>query len=155
MAEHLRQLSGIPFLTIGEVLKQYLTQQCLSPIGLLGTPATMRLDFLKAPLLAAGIPVLTPPSSHWENIGKIIAQELSRGCVLDSSKSFFRGLIHDLEQAGAQAVVLACTELPLLIHPDSFGVPIIDTARIHATALFERATGLALLTSMIGKKECD
>jgi len=152
VAEPLRQFSGMPFLTIGEVLKQYLTQRCLSPIGLLGKPATMRLDFLKARLVTADTPVLTPHSSHWEKIGKIIAQELGRGCVLDSSKSFFRDLIHDLEQAGAQAIVLVCTELPLLIHRDFFGVPIIDTAQTHATALFERATGLGLLTQIIGEK---
>ncbi len=104
-------------------------------IGLLGTAFTMEQPFYAERLRAAqGIRALTPPAGDRRIIDRIIFEELCVGRVIDASREQCRRIMAELAARGAQAIVLGCTELALLIEPQDSSVPLFDTTTIHAQA---------------------
>lgn len=109
-------------------------------VGLLGTNFTMEEDFYRKRLKERyGIEVIVPAKDDRMYIHHVIYDELCLGTINGSSRNRFVEIIHDLEVRGAQAIILGCTEIPLLVKDEDTTVPLIDTARVHAEAAVEFA----------------
>ena len=104
----------------------------MKKIGLLGTKYTMTQEFYKDVLVAHGVDVVVPDEMAIETINQIIYDELCVGVMRQSSKRVFLRAMEWLRSRGAQGIILGCTELGLLIHPEDIDLPIFDTALIHA-----------------------
>jgi aspartate racemase len=103
----------------------------------------MSEDFYRAGLAAHGIEAVVPDPSAQADIHRIIFSELIRGVVTESSATRFDEHCRTLAASGADAVLLACTELAMLPRPAGDESPRLDTARIHAEAAWARAVGRA------------
>ena len=134
----------IPFVHIADATADALRGAGISTIGLLGTAYTMEQDFYAGRLRERhGLEVLVPGDEDRREVHRIIFAELCRGVISQSSRSAYRVVISTLVERGADAIVLGCTEIGLLIGPDDAEVPIFDTTRLHA----QRAVDLALQTA--------
>jgi len=131
---------GVDFLHIADPTAQAIHKTGLQKVGLLGTRFTMEQDFYKGRLEREhGLQVLVPAPQDREQIHNIIYNELVRGQVNDTSRLAYRGIIERLVQAGAQAVILGCTEIMLLVGEQDSSVPIFDTTTLHAQAAVTKA----------------
>lgn len=139
VAPEIKSSIKIPLLHIAEVTAQRLKEYGIKKVGLLGTKYTMKQDFYKERLEEAGIEVLIPDASAIDTINKIIFSELCVGRIRESSKRVFLRAIGWLKSRGAQGVILGCTEIGLLIHPEDVNMPVFDTALIHAKEAAEMA----------------
>jgi len=109
-------------------------------VGLLGTEFTMEHDFYKGRLARLhGLHVIVPDTDDRVTVHRVIYEELVAGKVLPSSRHAYRTIIERMVQAGAEAVILGCTEIMLLIGPEDSSVPLFDTTAIHAGAAIEVA----------------
>ncbi|MEZ8016797.1 aspartate/glutamate racemase family protein [Vibrio splendidus] len=131
----------IPILHIADTTARKLLEQGVQKVGLLGTAFTMEQDFYKGRLTDKfGIDVVTPDESDRVKVHNIIYQELCRGEVKEESRDVYRQIIEKLSQQGAEAVILGCTEIALLIQQQHTDVPMFDTTAIHAEAAVHLAT---------------
>ncbi|OED62752.1 aspartate/glutamate racemase [Vibrio tasmaniensis ZS-17] len=131
----------IPILHIADTTAQKLLEQGVKKVGLLGTAFTMEQDFYKGRLTNKfGIDVVIPDESDRKQVHNIIYQELCRGEVKEESRAIYRQIIEKLSQQGAEAVILGCTEIALLIQQQHTDVPLFDTTAIHAEAAVRLAT---------------
>jgi aspartate racemase len=124
----------VPILHIGTALGAAIQRAGLTSVGLLGTIFTMQQEFLRAWLHDHyGITVTTPASATArERLQFIIERELGLGKSTPASKQFILNEIAELERRGARAIVLGCTELPLIIKPSDVNTPVFDTTRLHS-----------------------
>jgi aspartate racemase len=141
----------IPVLHIADATARKIEEAGLERIGLLGTIYTMEQDFYKGRLQDIyGLEILIPGSARREQVNRIIFDELVLGKLEDESREIYHQVIGDLINMGAQGIILGCTEIPLLVNPGDFDVPIFDTTNIHAGMAVEIALGERRLdTSMI------
>ena len=132
----------IPLLHIADPTAEAIKAAGFTTVGLLGTAFTMEHDFYRGRLEKMhGLTVLTPDADDRLAVHDIIYRELVAGQVLDASREVYRGVIARLIARGAQAVILGCTEIMLLIGPDDSAAPIFDTTQLHALAAVKRALG--------------
>lgn len=130
----------IPLLHIADPTAARIRQAGLGKVGLLGTRFTMEQDFYKVRLQQRhGLQVLVPSVPEREEVHRIIYEELCLGQVLDDSRSTYKRVMADLVAQGAQAIILGCTEISLLIAPDDASVPLFDTTAIHALSAVDWA----------------
>jgi len=130
----------IPFLHIADATAQKIKTTGLSRIGLLGTRFTMEHDFYKGRLIDQhGLNVLTPDSEDRETVHRIIYDELCLGVVKQESRAQYIHIMEKLVQAGAEGIILGCTEIELLVHDGDSQVPLFPTTKIHAIAAVEYA----------------
>ena len=106
----------------------------LATVGLLGTAFTMEQDFYRDRLTSHGLQVLVPPRDDRAEVHRIIYEELCLGVVREESRQVYRDAIVRLVQAGAEGVVLGCTEIELLISDTDSPVPVFPTTRLHVEA---------------------
>jgi len=130
---------AIPVIHIAEATATQILNKGITKVALLGTKYTMEQDFFKCILSAHGINTVIPSPNDREEVHRVIYEELSKGELLPSSKKAYIDIIDKLARAGAQGVILGCTEIPLLIKDDDVSIPTFDTTTIHATAAFEKA----------------
>ena len=104
----------------------------LRRVALLGTRFTMGESFYRDRLTARGIEVLVPDADGMAEVDRVIYEELCRGTVCDRSREAFVGIVKRLAGEGAQAVILGCTEITMLIGAADVPVPVFDTTAIHA-----------------------
>jgi aspartate racemase len=123
----------IPLLHIADAVADEITSAGITCVGLVGTRFVMEQEFYRERLSDRGLKVVTPDAPGRNEVHRIIYDELATGRVLEASKQNVLGIINQLEQAGAEAVVLANTELPLLIRPGETSVISFDSMAIHAT----------------------
>ena len=114
-------------------------------MGLLGTAFTMEQDFYRDRLASHGLRVLIPPPEDRTEVHRIIYDELCLGVVREESRQAYRDAIIRLVQAGAEGVILGCTEIELLISDADSPVPVFPTTRLHV----EAAVDASLATSTI------
>ncbi|KAK8128521.1 hypothetical protein PG984_009629 [Apiospora sp. TS-2023a] len=130
--------SGLPLLHIADPTAERIVAAGFRTVGLLGTRFTMEKDFYKARLADRfGLRVVTPDEAGRAVVHDIIYQELCKGVVRDASRAAYLAVIADLKAAGAECLVLGCTEIGLLLGRDEegrCGLPVFDTAHIHAIA---------------------
>ena len=125
---------GVPFVHIAEPTASALMESGVRRVGLLGTRFTMEMPFYKDRLTARGLEVLVPDAGV-PALNGIIYDELCLGIVRDSSRQVFVDAIACLKARGAQAVILGCTEIGMLIDQTSSPLPVFDTTDLHAKAL--------------------
>ncbi|MDX3775531.1 aspartate/glutamate racemase family protein [Chromatiaceae bacterium AAb-1] len=131
---------SIPILHIADATAKKLLADGVSNVGLLGTRFTMEQDFYKSRLTEKfGINVIVPGSSERMVVHRIIYDELCLGIVRPESAEQYLNIISDLQSKGAEAVILGCTEIALLIQQEHTNVPLYDTTKIHAAAAVKLA----------------
>ncbi|MEZ9057950.1 aspartate/glutamate racemase family protein [Vibrio pelagius] len=124
---------SIPILHIADATANVLQADGIEKVGLLGTRFTMDQDFYKGRLTDKfGMEVLVPNSEDQETVHSIIYDELCKGIIKENSKEQYLAIINKLYQQGAQAVILGCTEIALLVNQEDTQVPLYDTTEIHA-----------------------
>ena len=134
--------AAIPVLHIADALGAAIAARGFKRIGLLGTRFTMEQPFLKARLAERfGVTSLVPDAADRATVHRVIYEELVRGVVRPESCDSYRAVMARLAEAGAEAIVLACTEIMLLVRPEDSTLPLFDTTALHAEAAVERALG--------------
>jgi aspartate racemase len=142
VAPQIETAIGIPLLHIADATGRELQRRRVSRVGLLGTRFTMEQDFYRGRLEQEfGLEVITPPLRDREILHRVIYEELCNGTLLDDSRTAFLHIIDDLQHAGAEAVILGCTEIGLLVKPGDTRVMLLDTTELHARAAVEFALG--------------
>lgn len=140
VAAEIEQAISIPLLHIADATAECLVKQGISKVGLLGTRFTMEQDFYKGRLTERfGIEVIVPSAPERDLVHSVIYEELCQGRICESSRAQYIEIINTLHQAGAQAVILGCTEIGLLVSQKDVEVPLYDTTKIHATAAVVKA----------------
>jgi aspartate racemase len=123
----------IPLLHIADPTAEVVKAAGFGAVGLLGTRFTMEQDFYRERLTVRhGLTVLTPSAHDRELVHRIIYDELCLGKILPASRDAYRKIIAALVAQGAQAIILGCTEISLLISQVDSVVPLFDTTAIHA-----------------------
>ena len=141
VADALEQGTSLPLLHICDVTGAAILKRGFGTVGLLGTRFTMEEPFYRGRLEDRfGVRVLVPPEDERETIHRIIFDELCKGRIEAASRRACLEAIEALAGRGAEGIVLACTELPLLITEADTSLPLFDTTRLHA----EAAVSLAL-----------
>ena len=142
MAPAVQAAVGIPLLHIADPTAERIKAAGFNKVGLLGTAFTMEHDFYKGRLSEDhGLSVIVPGDQDRATVHRIIYGELVAGKVTPESRDAYRAVIARLVEAGAEAVILGCTEIMLLVRPEDSPVPVFDTTQIHAEAAL--ATALA------------
>ncbi|MFA5994170.1 MAG: aspartate/glutamate racemase family protein [Parcubacteria group bacterium] len=138
MAEDVQHNIQIPLLHIADATAEKIKKAGLKKIGLLGTKFTMEEDFYKGRLINKyGLEVVIPDDQDRQIVHDVIYNELCLGGINQSSKDQFIGIINKLVDNGAEAVILGCTEIPLLVQQKDVAVRLFDTTRIHAESAVE------------------
>ena len=139
---------ALPLLHIADATAEAVKGQGCRRPALLATRFTMEQDFYKGRLASRhGIDPIVPDEAGREIVHRIIYEELCRGVVRPDSKAAYLDLIAGLAAAGADSVILGCTEITMLIGQDDLDLPVFDTTRIHA----ERAMEFALAPKHEGR----
>ena len=139
MADQLSS-AGIPLMHIADPTAERIVAAGLRRVGLLGTAFTMEQEFYKGRLRERfGLEVLVPEEKDRATVHRVIYDELVQGVVRDDSRAAYRDVIARLVARGAQAVILGCTEIMLLVRPEDSQVELFDTTALHAEAAVERA----------------
>lgn len=125
----------VPLIHIGDAVGTEAIRNGWSTVGILGTRWVMEETFYADRLSRHGVSAITPGAEDRDAVDAIIWAELTRGVVTQSSRAKYVSIIEELQERGAHAVVLACTEIGLLIRPEDSPLPVIDSAEVHAREL--------------------
>lgn len=133
VAPQIEEQITIPILHIADATAKQLLSDGVTKVGLLGTRFTMEQDFYKRRLVDKfGIEVLVPNEDDRDVIHTVIYSELCQGVVSAESRERYLDVVDRLSSQGAQAVILGCTEIALLINQQHTDIPLYDTTKIHA-----------------------
>ncbi|MEO6597661.1 MAG: aspartate/glutamate racemase family protein [Planctomycetota bacterium] len=133
VAPQIEAATRLPLLHIADATAQRITASGIARIGLLGTRFTMEEDFYRGRLSTQhSLKVLVPEPADRAVVHRVIYEELCRGRIDEASRVEYRRIVGGLVQAGAQGVILGCTEIGLLLQQADSHVPLFDTAQIHA-----------------------
>lgn len=131
IVDQIQEKITIPIVHIAEATADELIKQGIQTVGLLGTKYTMTQDFYKQKLMDRGIHVVIPEESEIEVVNRIIYEELCCGIVRLEAKEKYKAVIEHMQAKGAEAVILGCTEIGLLVQQEDSCLPIFDTTIIH------------------------
>ena len=124
---------SIPFLHIADPTGEAIQAAGMGTVGLIGTRFTMERDFYKERLRQQhGLTVIVPQAAQREQVHRVIYEELCLGKIEPASRKLYRAVMADLVAQGAQAIILGCTEISLLVGAEDAAVPLFDTTAIHA-----------------------
>jgi aspartate racemase len=133
VADAVQGAVDIPLLHIADPTALAIQQAGFNKVGLLGTRFTMEQDFYRSRLEQQHcLSVLTPPPADRDQVHSIIYEELCLGEVRETSRQIYQRIIDDLQAQGAQAIILGCTEIAMLIQPQHCTLPLFDTTFLHA-----------------------
>lgn len=142
VAPEVQAAISIPLLHIADRTGKALKDQECKKVGLLGTAFTMEQAFYKQRLEDNfGLEVLVPNDSDRQLVHQIIYQELCLGVTRDHSRNEYLRVIDQLKALGAEAIILGCTEIGLLVQQQHTSIPLLDTTALHAAAAVEFALG--------------
>ncbi len=140
MAADVQAAVSVPLLHIADPTAERIKAGGFNRIGLLGTAFTMEHDFYKGRLADRhGLSVIVPNDEDRATVHRVIYEELVAGKVVPASRDAYRAIIAHMVESGAEAMVLACTEISLLVRPEDGQVPVFDTTAIHAAAAIDMA----------------
>lgn len=135
VAQPIESAVSIPLLHIADPTAAAIQQAGHTVVGLLGTRFTMEQDFYKERLREQhGLQVIVPSEDDRATVHRIIYEELCLGIVNPPSRAHYRRIMQTLVAQGAQAIILGCTEIALLVSPQDAEVPLFDTTALHAQA---------------------
>ncbi|MFM0700584.1 aspartate/glutamate racemase family protein [Paraburkholderia sediminicola] len=140
VCESIEQAIDVPFLHIADPTGNALRAAGIERVGLLGTRYTMEQTFYTGRLRERyGLETRVPDEAERADVHRIIYDELCHGKVNEASRAVYQLVIEGLAAQGAQAVILGCTEITLLIKPEDSALPVFDTTALHAQAAVEWA----------------
>jgi aspartate racemase len=140
IADEVEKSMALPLLHIVDPTAAKIDAAGYSRVGLLGTVFTMEQDFYKGRLSNRfGLEVLVPNQADRAVVHDLIYRELVAGQILSASRAAYRRVIGRLIERGAQAIILGCTEIMLLVEEADSAVPLFDTTTLHAQAAVKRA----------------
>lgn len=140
VAEAIEAAVRIPLLHIADPTAEAIRRAGVATVGLIGTRFTMEQAFYKDRLTERhGLRVLVPGADDRDTVHHVIYDELCLGTIDERSRAAYRRIMARLVADGAQAIILGCTEITLLVGADDAEVPLFDTTRLHAIAGAERA----------------
>ncbi|RUO31874.1 aspartate/glutamate racemase [Aliidiomarina sedimenti] len=139
VASDIEQAVEIPFLHIADATANVLKKDGITCVGLLGTKFTMEQTFYIERLQHHGIQVVVPEEQQRDDIHSVIFDELCLGVIKPDSKTLYLDAVTSLAARGAQGVILACTEIGLLIQASDTAVKLYDTTEIHAAQAVQLA----------------
>jgi len=140
VADTVQQAVSIPFIHIADAAAGAVLAAGIHKVGLLGTRFTMEKEFYKDRLKEKfNLDVVIPADEDRETVHRIIYNELVLGIIREESRREYIRIIQDMQQQGAEGVILGCTEIGLLVGPEDSPLPLFDTTRIHAEAAVEFA----------------
>ena len=141
VADQVEESVGIPFLHLGDVVAEACLQKKLRSVAFLGTSFAMRRDFFRDRIASHGLEVLVPDADQHATVDRIIYDELVHGRVNDPSRRQVVEIIDRLWDAGAEGVILGCTELEALIDQSDVELPVFPCTTLHVEAALARALG--------------
>ena len=139
VAEQIQAAVSVPLVHLADATAAAVRRAGLKKVGLLGTAFTMEQDFYRDRLAGHGLTVLVPPADDRAEVHRIIYDELCLGEIRETSRQVYRDVIARLVRAGAEGVVLGCTEIELLVGPGDSPVPVFPTTRLHVEAAVSQA----------------
>ena len=140
VCESIEQTIHVPFLHIADPTGAALRRAGIERVGLLGTRYTMEQTFYVGKLRERyGLETVIPDEQGRADVHRIIYDELCHGTIDAHSRATYQRVIEDLAARGAQAVILGCTEITLLIKPEDSALPVFDTTALHAQAAVDWA----------------
>ena len=139
--EKLEDKTSIKVVHIADATASEIKKNGLNKIGLLGTRPTMEMDFYTKRLQNVSIETFVPEKRERDFIHNAIMNELLKEEFKPETKNKFLDIITELENKGAQGIVLGCTEIPLLIKQNDIKLPVFNTLEIHAKATVDFALG--------------
>jgi aspartate racemase len=138
VASAIQMAINIPFLHIADPTGRAIQAAGFKKIGLLGTRFTMEQDFFRNRLEKGfDLEVAIPQPEDRLVVHHVIYEELCLGIIRQESIGAFQGIIERLAQNGCQGIILGCTEIGMLIHPENSSLSVFDTTRLHAAAAVE------------------
>lgn len=136
--DRLKEKATVPLVSIIEATRDEAIRLNMRKLGLLGTIFTMKGDFFKTPFYNSDIEIVTPTMEEMEFINQKISSELELGIVKKETLRSFQEIIERMKkESGIEAVILGCTELPLLLNDEVSPVPCLDTMKIHVKTLVD------------------
>jgi aspartate racemase len=136
--DELNALSPIPLLSIVEQTCKKAQKMGLKNIGLMGTKLTMASDFYMKPFVHNGMSVVVPTENEQELIHQRLFSEIELGIFKDSTRNELLTIAERMAaQDGIDSLILGCTELPLILTQDAFGIPFLNTAAIHCESIID------------------
>ena len=142
MADEVQRALDIPLLHIADATARAVKNAGLKTVGLLGTRFTMEKDFYRGRLEKEhGLRVLVPDDTGRDLVHQVIYDELVQGKIREESREGYRKVIRELQEEGAEGIILGCTEIGLLVKPEDVPLPVFDTMEIHALAAVDAALG--------------
>lgn len=140
VAEEVAEAVDVPLLHIADATAHALIRDNIQTAGLLGTAYTMEQPFYRQRLIHKhGLRIMTPDEEDRASVHRIIYEELCRGDILPESQKAYIDIAHRLFLDGAQAIILGCTEIGMLLKPEDVDIPLYDTTMIHAQKAVEWA----------------
>lgn len=138
--DELQARSSIPLVSIVDACRGEAARRRFPKLGLLGTAPTMEAGFYREAFLEAGMELVVPCEEDQRYVAQKISEELEFGILRDDTRVGLAGVVRRMrDEQGIQAVVLGCTELPLILNDGVTCVPCLDTIAIHVAALVEAA----------------
>ena len=139
VADTVAEALTVPLLHLGDTTAHAVRRAGLSTVGLLGTAFTMEQVFYRDRLASHDLTVLVPDADDRALVHRVIYEELCLGVVRPDSRAAYVAVIDRLAAAGAEGVVLGCTEIELLIDQDDVDLPVFPTTRLHVEAALDAA----------------
>ena len=144
VADDVEAALDVPLLHIADAIAEAAHAQGWSQVGVLGTSWVAAEDFYVGRLARNGLRVHVPTAEEQGEVDRVIFDELTLGRIEEPSRAAYAGVIERLAEAGAEAVVLACTEVGLLVRPEDSALPVLDSAEVHAQTAAAWALGPAV-----------
>jgi len=139
VADQVAAAVDIPLLHLADATAAAVKAAGLTTVGLLGTAFTMEQPFYRDRLASHGLTVLVPEAEDRALVHSVIYDELCLGIAAETSRAAYVAVIDRLVSAGAEGVILGCTEIELLIDQDAVGVAVFPTTRLHVEAAVDKA----------------
>jgi aspartate racemase len=140
VAPQISDAISVPFVHIADVTADAIRDAGLERVGVLGTRATMEEPFYRERFAEQGIDVVVPEPRQHEEIDRVIFEELTRGEVRDDSRQYYLDVMDGLVEAGAEGIVLGCTEIELLVdQSDCPEIELFDTTALHVERAVEES----------------
>jgi aspartate racemase len=137
---YIEERSPRPWLHIADVVATQAVERTFRRVGLTGTRWLVESDVYPEKLTARGVEYVRPNAAEREEINRIIMDELVNGLFTPEAVAYFQAVIRRMQGEGCDAVVLGCTEIPLIVNDANSPLPTLDSTRLLAGAALRRAT---------------
>ncbi len=141
VADEVAAAVDIPLLHLGDVVAEAVKAARITTVGLLGTTVAMNDPFFADRMAEHGVQVVVPDVAHHDFLNTAIYDELVHGQVVDTTRRRVVGIVEELWDAGAQGILVGCTELELLISQSDIDLPAFPCTTLHVAAALDRALG--------------